>query len=70
MWLVDVEHMIQQEEDRGSYKYQQRHLHCRLFVNFGDEIGSGDVDRHSRRERKTRTNIVTENRHGEYTGQG
>src|ERR1035437_9537186 len=70
MASVRVKEVIQQKHASRSYEDQERHLHARLFIYFGDQIRRGDVDRNARRQGQAEAHFVAENCHRHHSGDG
>ncbi len=60
----DAKQVIEQEEKPGAHEDQDSHLHCRLFVDLGNQVGSCDVNCNSRRQRQSRAHVMAKQSHG------
>ena len=67
---MDVEEVVQQKEHGDAEKYYQRHFHARLFIDFGNQVGSRDINRDSGGQREARGDIVAKDCHSKNAGDG
>lgn len=65
-----VKQVIEEKEYCCSDKHQQSHLHRRFLVYFRNQISSGNVNCDSSRKRQACSDVMTEDRHGQNSGEG